>query len=251
MGYKGSNLTPADILEILRQRKELKVPREKVANDFGISKRTVTRICNGESWQSIVNVSPYKPRPKIKRLNPLPRGYDKIHNEYVNFRRKYGFDFYRPVCWGSYDSWDGLHHVASDGIISWISKRAADEARLIAELGKPEHPFFSDQAHELDTFELSNLMNAPVGEPLVFDLNDFSGIIRYRTVAGRLIFIAEKFVEIAFEKGLTFFEVENNPDNVFVVRLIEGLLDPADGLIACVAALQEENNDEELFDSGD
>lgn len=244
MGYKGSNLTPADILEILRQRRELKTPRWKVAEDFGVSKRTITRICNGESWESIVNVSPYKPKPKLSRLNPLPRGYDRDHNEFVNFKRKFGFAFERPVCWGSYDSYDGKRDVVSDGIIMWHSmKGLVREAKRIAEMNDPRKPFLSDRAHELDTFEVSRLMSAPIGEPLDFDLDDLSGIIRYRTVAGRFIFIAEKFVEIAHENGYIFYEVENDPNRVFLVKMVDHIWDPTDGIQATLATVIEDDNE--------
>lgn len=243
MGYKGSNLTSADILEILRQRRELKIPRWKVAEDFKVSKRTITRICTGESWEGIVSVSPYKPKPKVPRLNPLPRGYDKRHNEFVDFKRVFGFAFELPVHWGCYDSYDGKRYVGSDGIIMWISRSVSNKAKAVAELGDPLKPFLSDQAHELDTFEIAKIMDSPIGAPLEFDLDDLSGIIRYRTVAGRFVFIAEKFVEIAHRNNLTFFEVENDPNRVFLVKMMSHIWDPADGIHACLATVVEDANE--------
>jgi transcriptional regulator with XRE-family HTH domain len=247
MSNTGSSLSATDILEILRQRHELKRSRKDVAKAFGISTRTVTRITNGESWAEIVRVSEHKASPKVKRINPLPRGYDKNFNELANLKRTFGFDFYRPIHWGTYDSWDGKRQVATDGIIMWLSKHLLEKAIAISQLGDDRHPFFSGAATELDTFEISQIMDAPIGEPLTLDLDEFDGIIRYKTATGRFVFIAEKFVQIAKRVGLTFFEIENNPNYVFMVKVTPEVWDFADGTQACLAVMQEENEHDEAI----
>lgn len=125
----------------------------------------------------------------------------------------------------------------------WISRSVSNKAKAVAELGDPLKPFLSDQAHELDTFEIAKIMDSPIGAPLEFDLDDLSGIIRYRTVAGRFVFIAEKFVEIAHRNNLTFFEVENDPNRVFLVKMMSHIWDPADGIHACLATVVEDANE--------
>lgn len=238
MGYKGSNLKPADITEILRLRNtEPKTPREEVAALFDISPRTVTRICTGKVWKDIVSTSPHQKKP-TNRLKALPRGYDKDHNEIIDLKRVYGFDFYRPLFWGTYDSWDGTHAVASDGVIMWISRHLSEKAQTVSRTQRNGHPFFGDLSHELSTFEVAKIMDSPIGGALTFKLDKFDGTIEFRTVEGDAVTVAEKFFTIAQRMGLDFFSVENDPNRVFMVKYDDSLLDPSDGIQAAVAVMR-------------
>ena len=97
----------------------------------------------------------------------MPTGYDTDHNFLVELKRKHGFNFLKPVHIGAFRTFDGVYHIATDGIIAWRSQDCVGHLKKLYRHNRPESPFFSNQVEELSESELRDMFESGVGSRLV------------------------------------------------------------------------------------
>jgi hypothetical protein len=195
-----------------------------LANEFGINTKTVSRILSGQSWKHV----------RLTDADLTDGQTLTAHNEVIALKTKYGFDVERPLFWGAYDSYDGVRHVATDGVIAWISKALHDTACQYASKGFDEFPYFSNKAFELNSFEVADMMDAALGRILKPDIEDFGNLVALRPRDGEPIFVDQKFWGLAQKLRLHFYEVKNDPRRLFLIKL-DAQYETEAGLQACVA----------------
>lgn len=188
----------------------MKEGRDYVAKLYGVHPRTVTRICG---QYSVFDCSVF----------------ERVYNEFNALVRAYGFRRNTPIHYGMYTSFDGVHHVATDGNICWNSKELYDRAKRIA--GLNQRPYTGD-AYELCSYELGHLMNSPVKDKLSFcglGRNGTSrmtdGIVEYK--------VPTRYAMIAKQLGLSLFSIENDPEKIFMIKTHKSMWDFSEGIHAC------------------
>jgi hypothetical protein len=236
-------LTEAKVIEILNLLKQ-KVPHHKIAEQFGISKKTVGRINTGETWKEVsMRYNQHVPGQHVH----LPTGtvpsvspeICDILDELTAIKNHFGFDFNQPLYWGWFESWDGIHSVVSDGYIIWESQDLVKYAKRLIETGIEGAPVYASKAEELPTFELEDLMTQPVGQKYTIDA--IAGDIVRLSGENGSIFLKQKYVNIANRLKLEIRGVGDKDDYVyFTHNKPKSPNNPMPIVIACVVTIKEE-----------
>ncbi len=235
-------LTEAQVISILELLED-KTPQWKIAEQFKVSKKSINRISTGETWSDISQRYHLKKHPiqPVCNLVPIPDDIADLLDEVTAVKNHFGFSFKQPLYWGWFDSWDGLHSVASDGFIAWESTDLVTYAQKLAKSGVNDTPIYANLAEEIPTFELENMMSHPVGDKFTIEM-DSGNIVRLLDSVGRCIFLHQRYVHLATKMRLEIRRAED-VDDVFVYltklkpKSRSNDLDPNHIPIACVSTM--------------
>ncbi len=226
------------ILDLLRQ----KVPHRIIAEEFGVSKKTISRINTGETWREVaLRYNQRTPSVQINIPNiitPVSPEFADLLDELTAVKNHFGFDFKQPLYWGWFEGWDGIHSVVSDGYIIWESVDLVNYAKRLAETNIDGHPVYASKAEELPTFELEDLMTLPVGEKYTIDA--VAGDVVRLVGSKEAIFLRQKYVNIATKLKLEIRAAGKDGKYVYLTKnKPKSPNDPMPIIIACVVTIKE------------
>ena len=232
-------LTEANVIEILERLKH-KVPHRLLAAEFGVSKKTISRINTGETWREVSLRFGGQPPTQLTtstiiNLAGLSTAFCDLHDELIAVKNHFGLTFRQPLYWGWFEGWDGLHALVSDGYIIWESADLVAYAQKVAATGICESPVWADLVEELPTFELESLMTQPIGKRLTVAsaVGDIVNLVNGTA-------IRQRYMTLAANMKLDVREVLGNPSVVYFTRnKPKSKRDPTPIVIACVSTVQE------------
>lgn len=237
-----STLTEEKVIQILDLLKQ-SVPHRAIAEDFGVSKKTISRINTGETWKDVSmrynqrKLSAHIRLPSLNITTIAPEIADLI-DEITAVKNNFGFDFKQPLYWGWFDAWDGVHSVVSDGYIIWESADLVKYANRLADTNVEESPVYASRAEELPTFELEDIMTLPIGDKYTIDATA-GDVVRLTGHKGS-IFIRSKYVNIATRLKLDIRMAGKDGNYVYLTKnKPKSPNDPTPIVIACVVTLKE------------
>jgi hypothetical protein len=232
-------LTESNVMEIL-DRLQGGIPHRLIAAEFGVSKKTISRINTGETWRDVSLRFGARPPAQLGSLHlvGLPTEFCDLHDEITAIKNHFALSFQQPIYWGWFESWDGLHALVSDGYIVWESADLVKYARKIAATEIKGIPVWAEKLDELPTFELEALMTCPIGEPYKVDICG-GDIARLIGTKGTVI-IRQKYVNVAAKMKLEIREAGDRLDIVYLTRnKPKSKRDPMPFVIACCSTMQE------------
>lgn len=232
-------LTETDVMQVL-ERLQTGISHRVIAAEFGVSKKTISRINTGETWREVSLRYGARPPAQVGPLNlvGLSNEFCELHNEIIAIKNHFALAFQQPIYWGWFESWDGLHSVVSDGYIIFESADLVKYAQKIAATGIKGAPVWSEKLDELPTFELEALMTCAVGEPYKVDICG-GDIARLIGTKGTVI-IRQKYVNVAAKMKLEIREAGDRLDIVYLTRnKPKSKRDPMPFVIACCSTMQE------------
>ena len=236
-------LTERDVVAILGMLAEKQTHRQ-IAKHFKVSTKTVSRINTGETWKDVslrynMHVPVHSvPMPQITGASPE---LCDLLDEIVAVKNHFGFEFSKPLYWGWFRGWDGVHALVSDGYIIWESSDLVTYAKKLAATEIDTHPVFAQQAEELPSFELEDIMSQPVGA--TYEVDATAGNIVRLKHGEQTVFLRAKYVNIARKMKLAIRVVEGRDDYVYLTRnKPKSPSDPMPIVIACVTTLKEATN---------
>lgn len=239
-------LTEAQVIEILRRLNTGEF-QHNIAADYGVSTKTISRIKTGETWSEVTQR--FRSRNPlanailpIVKIVPLPTETLDLLDEVIAVKNHFGFSFDQPIHWGWFDSWDGLHSVASDGIIMWESADLVKYAQKLALSGVNIHPVWGDMGEELPTFDLEDILTQPVGEKFKVDM-ETGGAVRLSCQCDEkqhVVFLHQRFANIARRMKLDIRRAGKQEQFVYLTKLKpKSPADPMHVVIACVATMND------------
>jgi hypothetical protein len=195
-------LTVAEVLEISRLL-DRNISIGAIAEEFRVGHKTVARIRTGETWSEVTKrTSTVVTNNTVLPADPIL----DLMDEAVSVKNHFCLALDRPMDWGYFDWYDGLHSVVTDGYIFWES---ADLVSLALKL---------NGGKELPTFWLKDLMTQPIGQ--VISNNH----------------LPNKYAAIADSMKLELRQAGTRHDIVYLTRSKTKITaDTASVVIACVA----------------
>jgi hypothetical protein len=227
------------ILDLLRQ----KIPHRVIAQEFGISKKTVSRINTGETWKDVSlrynqrSPSTHVQLPNLNIVPIAPETADLI-DELVGVKNTFCLDFKQPIYWGWFEGWDGVHSVISDGYIIWESKDLVDYAKKLAATEINDEPIYADKAEELPTFELADIMTLSVGDKYTIDAT--AGDVVRLVGKHKSVCLKQRYVQLATRLKLEIRAAGESDEYVYLTRnKSRSASSPLSIVIACVVTIKE------------
>lgn len=229
----------------LRKEQGLKsVSQAQLARELGVSEKTISRIIHNKTHKDVAPrvqildqhrelAAYFALHPEEAALPHVPEEEVCTGNALIEFKNKYRFDTKRPLFWGWYEDFNGIHGVVSDGVLILLDNtpypfiRFAKHAK---EMKLDEAPWFSSKACELPTFALRDLMTEPPGLQLFFacDLPEDCVLVVTEDKAGEYI-IKRKFLELADKRGYHLREAGENPGYIYMTQRVKNSpSDPTD-----------------------
>ena len=241
-------LTPAQVLEIdlLLQETDLaqKLAQDKIAERYGVSKKTISRIATGQTWSDVTHRNQPKETPVRNAVVPcleilkLPEKFIDFLDDLNAIKNHFGFSFDHPLNWGWFDWAEGKHSICTDGFIMWESADLVNFAQKMAQSEVNSYPVFASKARELGTFEIEGIMTKPIGKRYVVDL-DCGGVVRLVNEQNEVIYLRQKYVAMAVKMKLEIRA--SGADNRFVYFTKSRnrmTADTSSVVIACVSTMQ-------------
>lgn len=241
-----ATLTEEQVVYVLQQLAKPYPERplqRDLAKELHVSTKTINRINVGDTWKefsspgTLERVIP-KTLPAIVQVTHFPEAQLDLDDNAVAVKNHFGFAFSHPINWGWFENWEGVHHIASDGIISWESSALVHFAQKLAQSEINASPILAGLAEELPTFELEDLMTHPIGGVLAFDL-DLGGLIKLLQPPRKYVYLQQSYYSIAQKLKLEIRQALDSEDNfVYLVksRYQEGK-EPSHNIVACVATM--------------
>lgn len=168
----------------------------KIAEDYGVEKKTISRIKNGKTWKTLKQRFDEQQSSREASLNVYSDDALDLIETVGKVKEVFGLDTEQPLHYGRYDWIDGVHWVATDGTILWESSDLFNLAVKAEASGIAEHPIFAIKTCELPTFRLSNIMTRPVGDKFVEREEFNTGVVRLTSEEGRTVFLKARYIEI-------------------------------------------------------
>jgi hypothetical protein len=233
-----TKLTECDVINILARLRE-NVPHRLIADEFGVSKKTISRINTGETWREVsLRYGLHPPPNSVLNLVGLSTEFCDLHDEITAVKNHFALAFQQPLYWGWFEGWDGLHSLASDGYIIWESADLVKYARKLAETGITGSPVWCDKLEELPTFELEAFMTRPIGERYSIDTN--AGDVVRLVSTKHTVVMRQRYVSLAIKMHLDIRECGDDSSCVYLTRnKPKTKNDPMPIAIACVSSLRE------------
>jgi len=237
-----ATLTEPQVIEVLR-RLDAGEYQHVIAKDYGVSIKTISRIKTGETWNEVTQRFRSKhPLANITqpiiRLMPVKAETIDTIDTVIAIKNHFGFDFAQPIHWGWFDGWDGLHAIASDGIILWESTDLVHYAQHLAESQIDAHPVWANRAEELPTFDLEDIMTLPVGDKFDIEL-EIDGIAKL-TCNKHQAFIQQRFINIARKMKLDIRVAGKQEHFVYLTKQKpKSPLNTVHVVIACLATMTD------------
>jgi hypothetical protein len=229
-------LTETQVIDVLK-RLNAGEYQHVIAASYGVSVKTISRIKRGETWNDVTQRSMvHYSGAKIPTITIIPAKTLDLLDEVIAIKNHFGFSFDQPIHWGWFDGWDGLHSIASDGIIMWESADLVAYAQKLAQSGINDSPIWARCAEELPTFDIEDVMTQSVGkiyEPTI-ETEEAVQLIAYP----HSVFLHSKFVNIARMMKLDIRVANKTNEYVYLTKQKQ----KADVIIACVATLGGKSN---------
>lgn len=238
MRHPTAILTEAQVLEVLNRLDSGELQQD-IAAFYKVTPRTISRIKNGKTWTALTQKDrAIHNNAKIPIITPIPVETMNLLDEVTAVKNHFGFSFDHPIHWGWFDGWDGLHSIASDGIIMWESADLVTYAQKLAQSGIDESPIWANCAEELPTFDIEDVMTQSVGniyEPIM-EADGFVQLIATPHTA----FLHSKFVNISQTMKLDIRVADKTNEYVYLTKhKPKSTKDPTNVVIACVATLRD------------
>jgi len=234
-------LNETQVIDVLRRLNAGEF-QHTIATDYGVSIKTISRIKRGETWSEITQRSRvHYSGAKIPIVTSISDKTLDLLDEVTAIKNHFGFSFDQPIHWGWFDGWDGLHSIASDGIIMWESADLVAYAQKLAQCGIDDSPIWARCAEELPTFDIEDVMTQSVGtiyEPTM----ETEETVHLNTKKHSVI-LHSKFVNIARAMKLDIRVADKTNEYVyFTKQKPKSPADPTNVVIACVATLGGKNS---------
>lgn len=244
-----AKLTSADVQFMLvnaQLPKDQRLTQKSLAERFGVSMKTISRVLTGQTWRDETQINkPKEPHKKpqsikVKAENNNTEIVCSLLDELVAVKNTFAFIFDKPIHWGWFDWEDGLHCVASDGFILWESADLVDFAQKIHAAQLNCHPFYSSNAKEIGTFDLTELMTKPIGEKFTIDAL-CGGIVRLIGEKTKTnIFLRQRYIEQAQKHKLEIRAAGKNSGFVYFTKSKTRFSsDVQSYVIACVSTMTD------------
>lgn len=237
MAKSQATLTESSVKEILRLL-DRGISHGAIAEEFHVSKKTISRINTGETWSDISKRTIARDPPTHNVAIPSVTSPDKLLDlldEVTGVKNHFGLSFDRPLNWGYFDWYDGTHSVATDGFIMWESTDLTEFALKLYGSQITGAPIFSDQARELPTFGTKALMTYAIGGRYTVDA-DAGGVAKLVADDGSSVMLRKKYVEIATKLRFELRQAGDRSDILYFTRAkTKTTSDTASVIMACVA----------------
>lgn len=230
-------LTELQVIEILDMLRD-HVSHTIISDRFDVSKKTISRISDGETWREVSRHYHMCNPVNHVCLPSISPDVCNLIDEITAIKNHFGFTFHQPLYWGWFEAWDGLHSVTSDGYIIWESTDLVKYAQKIAKSGIREPPVMADQAEELPTFELEDIMSLPVGEKYV--VGACAGDVAQLIGQNFTVLVKQRYVNIAERMRLDIREAGSRDSIVYLTRnKPKARTDLVPIVIACAVTMKE------------
>lgn len=248
MTRPNAQLSEADIEQIwirvqrIRNGNLSKDSQGKIGIDFNVSKKTISRIALKETWRDITDRLETQEERRhidvgfIATLPSIPTSLGDLLDSLVAIKNDWCLSFDFPLSWGWYDAWDGVHGVATDGIIMWRDPRLVAFAQTLAASGVNEPPILAGGAHELPTFDLIEIMERPLMAPYKVGESFNVGITSLLTEKNEVVCVQSKFVSLAERHKCQFYQAGSERHYVYLAKAASIRSDPV--LLAAIAIME-------------
>jgi len=236
-----ATLTEEIVLEILAML-ERGISQKAIADYYGVSKKTISRINTGETWSELSKRTAAKTLPPHDVALPdvsSPNLLLDLLDEVTGIKNHFGLSFDEPLDWGYFNWYDGLHSVATDGIIAWESSDLTTFALRLASSKILGAPIWSQDARELPTLCLKNLMTQPIGGRYLAD-SDAGSVVRLVSDDGTIVLLGKKYYDIANKMRFDIRQAGNLSTIVYLSRAkTKTTADTSSVVMACVSVIGE------------
>lgn len=231
-----------DRIQKIRNGNPNKDSQGKIGADYSVSKKTIGRIALKESWKEVTdrleNQDAHS-RMSYLDLPALPSVPEEIADLWDYVAKAKVNNILSPesaLLWGWYDSWDGKHHVVTDGVIMWDNPRLVELALKLKASNIDELPFLASNAVELPTFALSSVMTLPIG-PAYQKGDEFTGgIVQLISEKGGVVCIQSKFFHFAETHKYQLCQAGDSNQIVYLTKSATTRSDPC--LLAAIAVME-------------
>lgn len=192
----------------------------KIANDYLVEKKTISRIKTGKTWRVLKQRFDEQVNKQLGR-GGLPAFTDDaldLIDTLGKVKAVFGLDIETPLHYGRYDWIDGTHWVSSDGVIMWESFDLYNLARNAENSGINDHPVFAGKVCELPTFRVSELMTRPLGDKFVDQHRFSTGEVKLTGEEGQVIFLKSRYMEIIERLKLDVHVAGQDLDLVYLTQ---------------------------------
>lgn len=202
--------------------------QSKLAADYRVEKKTISRIKTGATWAHLhrrffSQVAPaVAVLQKFDSLQEAPEDVHRLVGFLAEAKALYGLSHDLPLHYGRYDWIDGVHVVATDGLITWEQANLFEIAIKAQTSGVIGHPIFCDKAEELPTFALAEMMTKPVGDKFVQPEDLGNGVWRLTGEEGRAIFLQERYMRLVRKLSLDVCQAGAQYEFVYLTKLERG-----------------------------
>jgi hypothetical protein len=212
-----SALTEEMVLEILPML-DRGISQKAIADYYGVSKKTISRINTGKTWSELSKRTKTLPVHNVA-LPPVssPNLLLDLLDETTSIKNHFGLSFDEPIDWGYFNWYDGVHSIATDGIIAWESSDLTNFALKLAASNVLGAPIWSQDARELPTLRLKNLMTQPIGGRYIAD-SDAGSVVRLVAEDGNVVLLGKKYYDIANKMRFDIRQAGNLSNVVYLSR---------------------------------
>lgn len=220
--------------------------QERIAKDFKIEKKTVSRIHTGKTWESVKQKFDEEPDHRADMLPQiaLVRSYDPSVLELIDIitsvKDHFALCHTSPLHYGKFDWIDGIHSVVTDGIIVWESVSLYRLARQIEKTKVNDAPLFARKVNELPTFELAALLtHHPMDYRFISFEHSAEGVVRMTGENDKTVFLQEKYFNLIDRDGFQVYAAGDRTDIVYLTKTRETKHNENVIIHACVATMQD------------
>jgi hypothetical protein len=236
-------LTELEVLQILGLL-DAKVPQRKIAELYAISTKTINRISTGESWNDIsqrhyqIRTAKTLGARGISQLVPIPEQTLDLLDDVIAVKKSFAFSYPHPIHWGWFDSWDGLHAIATDGIIAWESCDLVNYAMRLNHSGIDASPVCAMSARELPTRNLEDIFTKPITDKLSV-VRNLGGIIQLVNEHKQPCFLQQKYFDVATRLHLELYQAGSQLEYLYFLKTYpKTVYNDQSNIITCVATVE-------------
>lgn len=196
-----------------------------IAADYGVEKKTISRIKTGKTWGKIKLRFDEDPnhRQEVAPVVYLEPDSDEVldlMSTLTGAKNQFCLDHDKPVHFGRFDWIDGIHAVVTDGLIMWESESMYRLATKIEATGLKKHPFFASKADELPTLEISRMMTLPINQEFVEREDYATGVSKLISEEGKVVFLQERYMRVIDRNKFQVHLAGDQTDFVYLTKSI-------------------------------
>jgi len=228
----------------------------KIAADFKVEAKTITRIHTGKTWADVKQEFESNLQPSVrvlgvqglisefgltiqtKRVAINYQDEDDVIEWTERIRSTFLFQPSNPLAYGSYDWIDGVHSVATDGIIAWDDRALADFVQRLGETGIKRPPILAHQVREIPTGRLFAMFAKPIHRVFTSREPEDLGIC-LQTEEGWTAYIDMRYNAIIDKHGFDVCQAGDRTDFVYLTKKDKH---GEHTIYACLATLKEQDH---------